>query len=53
MIKTEMELFIEHAQKVHNYHVLDFYHKSWLPLKADRLREMATKETLTDTSEDV
>jgi hypothetical protein len=42
--KTEMEMFIDRAIKLNNYHVLDFYFKSWLPLKALKLKEMTEKK---------
>jgi hypothetical protein len=41
--KTEMEMFIERAIKLNNYHVLDFYFKSWLPLKAALLKKATEK----------
>lgn len=38
--KAELALFIEHAEMSGNYHVLDFYYKSWLPLKQRTLRKI-------------
>jgi hypothetical protein len=43
-MKTEMEMFIEHAQQTNSYPVLEFYRKSWLPLKAAKLREITQGE---------
>jgi hypothetical protein len=42
--KTEMEIFIERAINLHNYHVVDYYYKSWLPVKAEILRKYQEKK---------
>jgi hypothetical protein len=42
--KTEMEMFIEYADQKYNYHVLDFFYKSWIPIKAEILKKYQEKK---------